>query len=337
MQIRLILHFLELRINTHSQKLASWIEKYFQSYDQMRLFPEKVMSIELSVEEMGSPFAHPISLPENHQDTRLNLLHCRATVSGTALYTERQDQFLHQSEIDLHEKRIRLNLGGLFLEHSEYFIYHVMRDILRKLLFPVCGIVGVHSAILIKDGVTVCLTGEAGRGKSTTAMQLLKSGWRILSDDLPLVVSHNGQAIALSSLDCLSLAETSLQLFPELRNYVSGSRLLSHKSLIPLSSLPEGSFAQGPCAITHLIELRRNQRTLNISLRDKREVMLESIQSFMCLLSPLPGPLDKMAKDADASTFETIHHMVRQASTCLLEFCDSDLPLLAETIESITN
>ncbi len=240
-----------------------------------------------------------------------------------------------QTEIDFRQRTARINLGGAFLENSEYLIYHVMRDILRKLLFPLHGIVGVHSAIVTRGSDTICLTGQAGAGKSTLALKLTESGFSILSDDLPMVTLDRDRALAFSSLDCLSLSKKTLSLCPAWRDKVTGHRELSSKLLVRLRDLPAGVACSGPCIITHFVELRRGNHELRLFKTNKKDAVRESIKSFMCLLSPLPTTDVLDSQEADRICFDTILRLFDNASTYALEYKDEDLSELPLIIASL--
>ena len=46
----------------------------------------------------------------------------------------------------------------------------------------------LHGSLLSKEGKTVALIGDCGRGKSTLASQLISHGWQLLGDDLIVLI-----------------------------------------------------------------------------------------------------------------------------------------------------
>ena len=56
------------------------------------------------------------------------------------------------------------------------------------------GFLVFHGNALVKDGKAVIFLGNSGSGKSTIAYGLMKSGWKLLADDL-VVLSSNGNVL----------------------------------------------------------------------------------------------------------------------------------------------
>src|SRR5262249_54913107 len=69
---------------------------------------------------------------------------------------------------------------------------------LLKLLRPL-GIYSLHAAgLATQDGVGVLLVGPSGSGKSTLAIELIREGWKYLSDDAVLLRSESEGIEALA-------------------------------------------------------------------------------------------------------------------------------------------
>ena len=77
---------------------------------------------------------------------------------------------------------------------------HVDLEILERFGFPFGalliqkGFLVFHGNALVKDGKAVIFLGNSGSGKSTIAYGLMKSGWKLLADDL-VVLSSNGNVL----------------------------------------------------------------------------------------------------------------------------------------------
>ena len=56
----------------------------------------------------------------------------------------------------------------------------------------------IHAAVLERKGRAMVLPGEPGAGKSTLAAALAHRGWRLLSDELALVVPSTGELVGLA-------------------------------------------------------------------------------------------------------------------------------------------
>lgn len=61
------------------------------------------------------------------------------------------------------------------------------------------GIIPLHGSCVCKDGKAFVITGDSGAGKSTTAAEFLKRGWKLMSDDVTPIVEDNGTYYARST------------------------------------------------------------------------------------------------------------------------------------------
>ncbi len=83
--------------------------------------------------------------------------------------------------------------------------FHQVREQMRCALFPVYGLTvrrggfPIHCALVERDGRGVLLVGRSGAGKSTASGRL-PPPWRVLGDDLALVVRRPGGGFAVHPL-----------------------------------------------------------------------------------------------------------------------------------------
>ncbi len=73
-----------------------------------------------------------------------------------------------------------------------------------------------HSAAVVKNGRGVLLAGDAGSGKTTSALNLWQNGFKILSDDTVLLTKNRTGVYALANDVDLSITEETVSLFPDL-------------------------------------------------------------------------------------------------------------------------
>jgi hypothetical protein len=75
----------------------------------------------------------------------------------------------------------------------------------------------LHASGLVRDGHTVLLIGPHGAGKSTTALQLIRAGYRLISDTLIFAREAGAQMQIMGyAVGELKLTEEGRALFPEL-------------------------------------------------------------------------------------------------------------------------
>jgi hypothetical protein len=85
-------------------------------------------------------------------------------------------------------------------------------------LLKLCGLYTLHATALEKDGRGVLIPGASGRGKTTSCISLLRDGYRLLSDDHPLVRENRQDLQILSFPVKIDVTDGTVGFFPELRD-----------------------------------------------------------------------------------------------------------------------
>ena len=82
-------------------------------------------------------------------------------------------------------------LGG-FGSHDAGGVAGWIRNALfRRALEDAKGLSAIHASAVERDGVAVLLAGNSGVGKTTLALEMLRSGWKVVADDL-VPIRHDG-------------------------------------------------------------------------------------------------------------------------------------------------
>jgi hypothetical protein len=76
----------------------------------------------------------------------------------------------------------------------------------------------IHATALEMHGLGVLIPGNSGRGKTTSFISLLRSGYRYLSDDHPLMRDAGTHVDLLPFPIKINVTEDTIAFFPELRN-----------------------------------------------------------------------------------------------------------------------
>lgn len=84
------------------------------------------------------------------------------------------------------------------------------------------GLFSLHAAGLEYQGQGVIIPGGSGQGKTTLMLALLRSGFRYLSDDSPLVRERSAQVELLPMPMAIEVTRRTVEVFPELRGARSG-------------------------------------------------------------------------------------------------------------------
>jgi hypothetical protein len=253
-----------------------------------------------------------------------------------------EDRFYGQSadgsldiEIDVVKRTVRANVGAYLCQSEESFIYCFLRDVLRKFVYPLSGFICLHGAVVTKGERVILLAGDTGAGKSTLAMQFLREGYSIVSDDSPLVAVHDGVCFVMSSLDELSITESTLLLFPELSAYVRGVRDVSGKLYISRELMPANRLALEPMRLTDYVVLQREQcASPSLTPIDRTGVVGSILEEYMSIFSRLkiesdPGYFAKV----DQSTFDCLTLLLTGANTSQLRYANDHLSSIAGLFE----
>jgi len=124
--------------------------------------------------------------------------------------------------IDLDNNRLRGQITAHCLE-----TYGAFEDVLMIALAPLYrrrGWFPLHAfAAQAPNGKAALLTGDIGAGKTTTGLALLNAGWKLLSNDSPLLRMNRGKVEVLAYPGQLSAFDDSLARFEVLQGFIPPS------------------------------------------------------------------------------------------------------------------
>mgnify|MGYP002780474657 FL=1 len=122
------------------------------------------------------------------------------------------------------DSSLRVDLGAntahcyLAEDFEEQSVYEKREFFLLALMMLVRphGLYGLHGNGLLKDDLDVLIVGQSGSGKTTTTLNLIRSGWQYLSDDALLLREAKNTVEALAFRKGFSCTPETLQYFGEL-------------------------------------------------------------------------------------------------------------------------
>ncbi len=94
----------------------------------------------------------------------------------------------------------------------EYLFHLALIELLRRR-----GLYTIHATALEHNGRAILIPGNSGRGKTTSFISLLRSGYRYLSDDHPLIQDAGAHVEVLPFPIKINVTDATVQFFPELR------------------------------------------------------------------------------------------------------------------------
>lgn len=116
---------------------------------------------------------------------------------------------------------------GIWVRPSATFdswtITHLVLQPLLTEALRSAGFVALHAAALTYDGQAVLFPAESGSGKTALALALLRGGFRLLSDDSPLLRREQDRVVARAFPEPLNVTPRVLSWFPELRPHLAAS------------------------------------------------------------------------------------------------------------------
>jgi len=158
---------------------------------------------------------------------------------GAPAYAERDliHYYINPPVVTAHFPRygqLRINLERATIEGeivpAAITTYGVLEDLVAIGLSPLLRRRGkflIHAFAAAKDGRAALFVGSIGAGKTTTGIALVRAGWRLLSNDSPLIDAETTEILSYPSL--LSAYPETLQRFPELR--ALGESVTEHRKV----------------------------------------------------------------------------------------------------------
>lgn len=224
---QLSLHGLHVRYVTSSPSLLSSAAPWFQRFPQAG--PAGDAALTIRFEEVSGREAVPLSLSSS----------VRRLFSGTRPFMGSSMRALWQCEIlqdggrhvvDVQGQGVLVIEGdggradGYFFrpdtvhaDRLESFFHYALAELLkRRNLFT------LHAAALERRGRGLLIAGGNGCGKTTASLSLLRSGYRLLSDDHPVLRDDGAWPELLASPALIEVTDRTVELFPELRDAPSG-------------------------------------------------------------------------------------------------------------------
>jgi len=131
---------------------------------------------------------------------------------------------------DFHEQGVLVIDGasnlveGYFIRpdamHSDVrtsFLHFALAELLKR-----NGLFTVHATALEYAGQGILIPGYSGQGKTTSFLSLLRSGFRYLSDDYPLLRDRGTHMELLAFPMKIDVTDRTIEFFPELRDAAPG-------------------------------------------------------------------------------------------------------------------
>ncbi|MDF0644698.1 MAG: hypothetical protein P0111_11740 [Nitrospira sp.] len=110
-----------------------------------------------------------------------------------------------------------INPEAMHADVCTSFFHFALTELLKRR-----GLFTVHATALEYQGRGVLIPGYSGQGKTTAFLSLLRSGFRYLSDDYPLLRDLGGHMEILAFPMKIDVTDHSVEFFPEIRTAPAG-------------------------------------------------------------------------------------------------------------------
>ncbi len=198
----------------------------------------------------------------------------------------------------------------------EYLFHLALIELLRRR-----GLYTIHATALEKHGRGVLIPGNSGCGKTTSFISLLRSGYRYLSDDHPLIRDAVTHVDVLPFPVKINVTEATIAFFPELRN-------APEQVLYP--GLAKQSFRAEYLYPTSVGDCCQPTMVLFPHVVDSPRSHLELLPKSRALEALLPQALLVYDPEVARREFQVLARLVQQADCYRLHFGRDilDLPKL---------
>jgi hypothetical protein len=215
--------------------------------------------------------------------------------------------------VDLEAKR----LDGVVTQNC-LDVYGAFEDVLMISLAPVYrrrGWFPLHAfAALTPDGRAALITGQIGSGKTTTGLALLEAGWKLLSNDSPLLTLEQQSVWVLAYPGQLSAFDDSLARFERLKKFIPQQAISDQKPPAKRVFRAEAAFPQpwatsGPAGGIFFPQVRPGLEQSRLAPLAPKEAMLKL----------MPQAVEGWDKAYIAPTLKILNNLVSQAPSYELE------------------
>jgi len=195
----------------------------------------------------------------------------------------------------------------------EWYLHFALVELLK-----LSGLFTLHATALEKNGYGVLIPGYSGRGKTTSFISLLRSGYRYLADDTPFLRVKGDEVRILSFPMKVDVTDSTICFFPELQDAPRGVlRSGVHKKYFFVEDLYTSGVAES-CEPAIILFPR---------VTDRPRSVLEPLPKSRALEAMLPQALLVYDQELARQEFQDLTKLVQQADCYTLHFGSDVLDL----------
>lgn len=217
--------------------------------------------------------------------------------------------------------------GDLLPEMFDH--YGAFDDMLIIVLGPLLrrrGFYSLHAFAAARDGKAALLVGDIGAGKTTTGLSLLEAGWKLVSNDSPLLSrGAEGGVLACAYPGLLAAYDDTLARFPSLRRFMGEPGDSQRKRAFPAQHAYDDVWQAEATASVLLLP------RITPGLEFSRVELLAEPEALLALV---PNSIERWDRDYIAAHLALLQALVRQAPAYRLLLAP-DIAALPELIGSL--
>ena len=225
--------------------------------------------------------------------------------------------------VDLTSGEIRGHLLPAALEH-----YGAFDDMIIILLGPLLrrrGLFSIHAFAAARHDQAVLLVGDIGAGKTTTGLALLDAGWRLISNDSPLLSQVDSTVQANAYPGLLAAYDDTLARFPSLRGFMGDPQAPAVKrAFAAQEAFPDVWQLQAPARLLLFPRVSAGLRTSHV----------EPLSAADALLALVPNSIERWDRPYIPRHLAMLQALVQQAPAYRLCLAP-DVPALPGLIEGL--
>ncbi|MDR4495322.1 MAG: hypothetical protein AB7P17_07005 [Nitrospirales bacterium] len=272
-----------------------------------------------AIPSMVAPQTSPVSSQAGltQGDIKRSEWRCDVYIEPDTLITDFHGQgLIHINFQEAYAQAYLIDPAAMHEDIRISYFHYVLIELLKRR-----GLYTLHATALEMDGQGLLIPGCSGRGKTTAFISLLRSGFRCVSDDHPLLRESQGRLELLAFEEKVDITQTSLKFFPELH---AGDSKKFHQGIHKKYFYIEDFYPQG-------IAERCSPRLLLFPyIVDSPTSHVEPLSKARALEELLPETLAVHDKVHAKQEFQFLDRLVRQLDCYLLLFGNDvlDLPRL---------
>jgi hypothetical protein len=186
--------------------------------------------------------------------------------------------------------------------------YGAFDDILIIVLGPLLrrrGFYSLHAFAASREGLAVLLVGDIGAGKTTTGLSLLEAGWKLISNDSPLLRQEGGKVLACAYPGLLAAHDDTLARFAALQRFQGDPGAPAAKRVFAAHEAFGGAIWQQQARVRLLLFPQ-----IEPGLAASRAEPLAAPEALLALL---PNSIERWDRDYISPYLAILRILVRQA------------------------